>query len=33
MEILGYVLGFSILGAFLYFMWMDTKPLSTHKEN
>ena len=33
METLGYILGFCILIAFLYFMWEDTKPLSTHKKN
>ncbi len=30
MEIIGYVLGFSILIAFLYFMWIDTQP-TEHK--
>ena len=32
MEILAYILGFSTLIAFLYFMWIDTQPISNIKD-
>jgi len=30
-EAISYIIGFSILIAFLYFMWIDTKPLHKPK--
>jgi len=31
LEIVGYILGFSVILIFFYFMWQDTKPLKENK--
>jgi hypothetical protein len=31
-ETINYIIGFIAIGLFLYFMWIDTKPLHKHEK-